>query len=233
MFNSSRPHGLQPTRLLCPWGFPGKSTGVGCHRLLQNGVHSSSYKDLTKKTLRSVVQCPRTLCLSRGPSGGRSDLMSTSLLDGKAPTGVSEFSPSSLSLGVKHLQPACPLLLFMCWLLKLLFVLVSCSWEQVHFVRVSLLSRSRNVPFVGKTQDVDAVIYSTPWRLPWRPVYSFKLVLVPWDGHRWPWCCQGSPISVLRKSLLNMSQLDETQWKSHFALDVRMEEVKGETRKLL
>ena len=27
------PHGLQPTRLLRPWDFPGKSTGVGCHRL--------------------------------------------------------------------------------------------------------------------------------------------------------------------------------------------------------
>ena len=30
----SEPHGLQPTRLLCPWDFPGKSTGVGCHCLL-------------------------------------------------------------------------------------------------------------------------------------------------------------------------------------------------------
>ena len=30
-----RPHGLQPSRLLCPWDFPGKSTGVGCHCLLQ------------------------------------------------------------------------------------------------------------------------------------------------------------------------------------------------------
>ena len=29
--DSLRPHGLQPTRLLCPWDFPGKSTGVGCH----------------------------------------------------------------------------------------------------------------------------------------------------------------------------------------------------------
>ena len=28
-----RPHGLQPTRLLRPWDFPGKSTGVGCHCL--------------------------------------------------------------------------------------------------------------------------------------------------------------------------------------------------------
>ena len=29
--DSSRPHRLQPTRLLCPWDFPSKSTGVGCH----------------------------------------------------------------------------------------------------------------------------------------------------------------------------------------------------------
>ena len=33
-----RPHGLQPTmdlwRLLHPWDFPGRSTGVGCHCLL-------------------------------------------------------------------------------------------------------------------------------------------------------------------------------------------------------
>ena len=35
MSDSSQPHGLQPTRLLHPWDFPGKGTGVGCHRLLQ------------------------------------------------------------------------------------------------------------------------------------------------------------------------------------------------------
>ena len=35
--NPQRPHGLQPTRLLRPWDFPGKSTGVGCHCLLLNG----------------------------------------------------------------------------------------------------------------------------------------------------------------------------------------------------
>ena len=33
--NSSRLQGLQPTRLLHPWEFPGKSTGVGCHCLLR------------------------------------------------------------------------------------------------------------------------------------------------------------------------------------------------------
>ena len=33
--DSLRPHGLQPTWLLCPWRSPGKTTGVGCHSLLQ------------------------------------------------------------------------------------------------------------------------------------------------------------------------------------------------------
>ena len=28
-------HGLQPSRLLCPWDFPGKNVGMGCHFLLQ------------------------------------------------------------------------------------------------------------------------------------------------------------------------------------------------------
>ena len=31
MSDSLRPHGLQPTRLLHPWDFSGKSAGVGCH----------------------------------------------------------------------------------------------------------------------------------------------------------------------------------------------------------
>ena len=35
MSDSSRPHGLQSTRLRHPWDFPGKHTGVGCHCLLQ------------------------------------------------------------------------------------------------------------------------------------------------------------------------------------------------------
>ena len=34
--NSSKPHGLQPTELLRPPDFPGKSTGVGCHCLLRS-----------------------------------------------------------------------------------------------------------------------------------------------------------------------------------------------------
>ena len=32
------PHRLQPSRLLCPWDFPGKCTGVGCHCLLGDDI---------------------------------------------------------------------------------------------------------------------------------------------------------------------------------------------------
>ena len=35
MSDSVRPHRRQPNRLLRPWDSPGKSTGVGCHFLLQ------------------------------------------------------------------------------------------------------------------------------------------------------------------------------------------------------
>ena len=35
VFDSLQPRGLPPARLLCPWDFPGKNTGVGCHSLLQ------------------------------------------------------------------------------------------------------------------------------------------------------------------------------------------------------
>ena len=39
--DSSRPHGLQPTRLLRPWDFPGKSTGAGCHFLGLLGLNKN------------------------------------------------------------------------------------------------------------------------------------------------------------------------------------------------
>ena len=51
--NSSRPHGLQPTRLLCPWDFPGKSIGVGCHCL----IHHCFLRSINKASA-----CP-TQCL--------------------------------------------------------------------------------------------------------------------------------------------------------------------------
>ena len=35
MSDSVQPRRWQPNRLPCPWDFPGKNTGVGCHFLLQ------------------------------------------------------------------------------------------------------------------------------------------------------------------------------------------------------
>ena len=35
MANTLQPHGPQPARLLCPWDFPSKNTGLAFHALLQ------------------------------------------------------------------------------------------------------------------------------------------------------------------------------------------------------
>ena len=56
--DSSQPHGLQPTRLLCPWDSPGKSAGVGCHFLLQcMKVKSESQIAQSCPTLRDPMDC--------------------------------------------------------------------------------------------------------------------------------------------------------------------------------
>ena len=54
MSDSVRPHRWQPTRLFCPWNFPGKSTGVGCHCLLH-------HKPIAAADAKSLQSCP-TLC---------------------------------------------------------------------------------------------------------------------------------------------------------------------------
>ena len=56
--DSLQPHGLKPTRLLRPWDFPGKNTGVGCHFLLQDIF-------LTQGLNPGLPHCRQTLyCLS-------------------------------------------------------------------------------------------------------------------------------------------------------------------------
>ena len=42
------PHGLQPSRLLCPQDFSGKNTGVGCHFLLQ-GISDPGIEPISLK----------------------------------------------------------------------------------------------------------------------------------------------------------------------------------------
>ena len=52
--DSLRPHGLWPTRLLCPWNSPGKNTGVGCHSLLQ-GICSTQGSNLGFPPCRQIL----------------------------------------------------------------------------------------------------------------------------------------------------------------------------------
>ena len=49
-----QPHGLQPTRLLCPWDSPGKNTGEGSHSLLQ-GIF------LAQESNRGLLHCRQIL----------------------------------------------------------------------------------------------------------------------------------------------------------------------------
>ena len=78
-----RPHGLQPSRLLRPWDFPGKSTGVGCHCLLR-------YR-------HCIPGCPgESGLVSRGSQGLRSPLESRRGSLGLA-TGPPEKFPLSTS----------------------------------------------------------------------------------------------------------------------------------------
>ena len=66
--NSLRPHGLQPTRLLCPWDFPGKSTGVGCHHLLWPLWLSGSLRFFWLALLCILATSSWFLLLLLGPS---------------------------------------------------------------------------------------------------------------------------------------------------------------------
>ena len=54
--DSLRPHGLQPARLLCPWDFPGKNTGVGCHSLLW-GIFPTQRSNPDCLHCRQILYC--------------------------------------------------------------------------------------------------------------------------------------------------------------------------------
>ena len=82
--NSSRPHGLQPTRLLHPWDFPGESTGVGCHCLLQRHKRECGQVPCHPRFL----ECHYLPCIFTVSSGSK----------GKSDTDTTRFSCHSRSL---------------------------------------------------------------------------------------------------------------------------------------
>ena len=53
MSDSSQPHGLQPTRLLLPWDFPGKSPGVGCH-CLKHIIQKAPFENFLRENYLKV-----------------------------------------------------------------------------------------------------------------------------------------------------------------------------------
>ena len=54
-------HGLQPTRPLRPWDFPGKSTGVGCHCLLQKQRDRYYQKMILKHSNKHLSSLPNNI----------------------------------------------------------------------------------------------------------------------------------------------------------------------------
>ena len=54
MPDSLQPHGLQPIRLLWPWDFPGKDTGVVCHFLLW-GIFPTHWLNLGLLHCRQIL----------------------------------------------------------------------------------------------------------------------------------------------------------------------------------
>ena len=79
--DSPRPHGLQPTRLLRPWDFPGKGIGVGCYCLLRTTTtHMKSRRNRRNNYLQNWVgpygiegeqffsepECPSLFCFDLG-----------------------------------------------------------------------------------------------------------------------------------------------------------------------
>ena len=71
--NILRPHGLWPTRLLCPWDFPGKNTRVGCHFLLQGmkpcwslNLFEKEKSSLKRQTISKNCRLEYTLLTGKG-----------------------------------------------------------------------------------------------------------------------------------------------------------------------
>ena len=104
--DSLQPHGLQPTRLPCPWDSPGKNTAVGCHFLLQ-GIFLTQGSDLH---LLCLLNCRQILYLLshhaslRNPklSHVPSECFSPPYSQAATPLRVSESAPHPCRSQVPH-----------------------------------------------------------------------------------------------------------------------------------
>ena len=100
MSDSSQPQRLQPTRLLCPWDFPGKRTGMGCHFFLQ-GIFPTQGSNLGLPHCRLILH----------PSRPLQDAELSSLCCTAASTGTSKASSlhGNMKCSMQRVTPvACP-----------------------------------------------------------------------------------------------------------------------------
>ena len=63
MSDPQRPHGLQPSRLLHPWDFPGRSTGVGCHSLLRLNSSERTISEWLQWMKKKILSYAFHLCI--------------------------------------------------------------------------------------------------------------------------------------------------------------------------
>ena len=62
-----RPHGLQPTSLLCPWDLPGKKPRAGCHFQLQGIFQTQGSNPRLLHLLYWQVDSLPLCCLGKYP----------------------------------------------------------------------------------------------------------------------------------------------------------------------
>ena len=102
MSHYSKIHGLQPARLLHPWNFPGKNTGVGCYSLLQRIF-------MTQELNPGLLNCRQTLYhLSHQGSPG---VFQFSSVAQSCPTLCNPMNRSTPGLPVHHQLPELPKLM--------------------------------------------------------------------------------------------------------------------------
>ena len=112
--DSLLPHKL-PTRLRCPWNFPGKNTEVGCHFLhqrsfLTQGSNPSLSHLLHWREDYFIIVLPESMCGHQDPVLPTRDTGYASLKETALPVGVRKqtprewtpLTPATLRSGEKH-----------------------------------------------------------------------------------------------------------------------------------
>ena len=180
MSNSLWPSGLQPTRLLCPWDFPGKNIGVDCHFLLQGifptqglNPHFLHWQNTIQPSIPCFCSNQNNCCLFREAVGrGRWHwlLMLENQEAHSFPTGVCRAGGQGQSQGGPY--PVSPLW----WLCQVGMTLQKRRWPQI-------------------TEVVSGRAESTP-RAEWHSLVVTALLLLENILEWAEWWRQASVISV-------------------------------------